>query len=177
MTVQYRAHGILCLNGGRGCGSAISGVDFVATSGTLTFAPRQTEKTVSVSTTVDSEDDGTEELALELSNPTNDEFRTRWSGRGGEYVTARILNNDDPPVTTPAVSISAGADVTEGIGATFTVTASLAPAAALTVNVTVTESGGYATAGTQQVTVLDRGYGRPSRWRRWMTVRTSRTGR
>ena len=57
------------------------------------------------------------------------------------------------PATTPEVSIAAGNAVTEGESATFTVTANPAPSAALTVGVTVTESGGYATAGTRQVTV------------------------
>ena len=152
VTVQYEAQGIQCVRG-HDCGSAKSGVDYVATSGTLTFAPRQTEKRVSVSTTDDSEHEGTEELTLVLSNPTNAGFRLWWSNKEFEPVWARILDNDDATVTTPEISISAGAEVTEGSGATFTITASPAPAADLTVNVTVTESGGYATAGTQQVTV------------------------
>ena len=261
VTVQYQAQGIHCL--GDDCGSATSGVDYAATSGTLTFAPRETEKTVSVSTTDDSDHERTERLDLELSNPTNAVFRNGWSNRDEEYVTARILDNDDPPVAsfalqassvqedsgthnvtvnlsptptysitlnyrvesgtaarledhglgsgavsvpsgattatlpvqiidddvedsgetfvlaltagagyrvganskhtvtilnhetaaTPEVSISAGTGVTEGGSATFTLRASPAPAAALTVDVTVTESGGYATAGTRQVTV------------------------
>ena len=56
-------------------------------------------------------------------------------------------------VATPEISISGGAGVTEGTAATFTLTATPAPAAALTVKVTVTEAGGYATGGTQQVTI------------------------
>ena len=53
----------------------------------------------------------------------------------------------------PEVSIAAGADVTEGADATFTLTANPVPASALTVEVAVTQSGEYATAGTRQVTI------------------------
>ena len=73
VTVQYQARGSNCFSG-HSCGSAISGADYVAASGTLTFAPHQTEKTVSVSTTDDSGHEGTETLYLELSNPTNAVF-------------------------------------------------------------------------------------------------------
>ena len=53
----------------------------------------------------------------------------------------------------PEVAIAAGADAAEGGDATFTVTATPAPTSSLTVGVTVTEAGGYATAGTHQVTL------------------------
>ncbi len=59
-----------------------------------------------------------------------------------------------PPVTVPAVSISAGDAVTEGGDAVFTVTASPAPAAELTVTVTVAADGEYGvTAGEKTVTI------------------------
>ena len=59
-----------------------------------------------------------------------------------------------PPGTVPAVSVSAGADVTEGGDAVFTVTASPAPAAELAVSVTVAADGEYGvTAGSRTVTV------------------------
>ena len=54
----------------------------------------------------------------------------------------------------PSVSIAAkAASVTEGGGAVFTLTASPAPRASLTVGVTVTEAGGYASAGKHRVTI------------------------
>ena len=57
-------------------------------------------------------------------------------------------------VTLPAVSVSAGADVTEGGDAVFTVTASPAPAAELSVTVTVATAGEFGvTAGSQSVTI------------------------
>ena len=91
VTVQYQPREIPCLGG---CASATSGVDYVATSGTLTFAPHQTEKTVSVPTTDDSEHEVTEYLYLKLSNPTNAVLRTRRSSIDERRVEARILDND-----------------------------------------------------------------------------------
>ena len=58
------------------------------------------------------------------------------------------------PLTLPAVSVSAGADVTEGGDAVFTVTADPAPAAELSVTVTVATAGEFGvTAGTQTVPI------------------------
>ncbi len=60
----------------------------------------------------------------------------------------------DPVVVDPVVSVAAGADITEGGDAVFTLTASPAPAAPLTVTVDVSASGGYgAVTGTSTVTV------------------------
>ena len=58
------------------------------------------------------------------------------------------------PLTLPAVSVSAGADVTEGGDAVFTVTASPAPAAELSVTVTVATAGEFGvTAGSRTVSI------------------------
>ena len=58
------------------------------------------------------------------------------------------------PLTLPAVSVSAGADVTEGGDAVFTITASPAPAAALSVTVTVATAGEFGiTAGSRTVPI------------------------
>ena len=103
VTVQYQPREIPCLGG---CASATSGVDYVATSGTLTFAPHQTEKTVSVPTTDDSEHEVTEYLYLKLSNSTNAVLRTRRSSIDERRVEARILDNDAPPVASFALQAS-----------------------------------------------------------------------
>ena len=58
------------------------------------------------------------------------------------------------PLTLPAVSVSAGADVTEGGDAVFTVTANPAPAAELSVTVTVATAGEFGvTAGSRTVPI------------------------
>ncbi|MCY3923803.1 MAG: hypothetical protein OXG27_15600, partial [Chloroflexi bacterium] len=49
---------------------------------------------------------------------------------------------------TPVISISGGADINEGDAATFTITATPAQSAALTVSLTVSQRGDYAKAGT-----------------------------
>ena len=62
----------------------------------------------------------------------------------------------DAPPPLPQVSVSPGPGVTEGGAATFTVSASPPPEAPLTVSVTVSQSGDYASpgaAGTRSVTI------------------------
>ena len=69
-------------------------------------------------------------------------------------VVAALAALEAPPLTLPAVSVSAGADVTEGGDAVFTVTANPAPAAALSVTVTVATAGEFGvTAGSRPVTI------------------------
>ncbi|WP_419924752.1 S8 family serine peptidase [Candidatus Poriferisocius sp.] len=66
--------------------------------------------------------------------------------------TVQVLDDDDPPLVIPEISIAAAGDVTEGADAVFTVTAT--PAAAVQVAVTVTAAGDYgATAGARTVDV------------------------
>jgi len=67
-------------------------------------------------------------------------------------ATVNVADDDDPPV--PTVSITAGSDVVEGSAASFTVSASPAPSAALTVTVNVAASGDFGvTTGSRTVTV------------------------
>ncbi len=57
------------------------------------------------------------------------------------------------PTPPPQVSIAAGADVTEGSDAEFTITATPAPASGLDVTVDVSQVGGYAATGSRTVTI------------------------
>ena len=69
-------------------------------------------------------------------------------------ATVSVSDDDDPPVIAPIVSIAAGSDVSEGNDATFTITAAPNPTSALTVNLTVSQSGSFgASTGTQTVTI------------------------
>ena len=71
-------------------------------------------------------------------------------GSAGSGTVA--VRDDDAPL--PVVTLAAGAAVTEGGNAVFTLTASPAPAADLPVTVTVTADGDWGvTAGTQTVTI------------------------
>ena len=71
-------------------GTATEGADYTATSGTLTFNPGETSKTVSVPVQDDRHEDGGETFRLLLSNPS-----------GGNAYLANTwaigtINNDDP---------------------------------------------------------------------------------
>ncbi|MYB18722.1 MAG: PKD domain-containing protein [Holophagales bacterium] len=73
-----------------------------------------------------------------------------------DTTSIRVAVNEADP-STPVVSISGGRAVTEGAAASFTVTASPAPAAPITVNLTIAETGGGFVAagelGLKRVTV------------------------
>ena len=81
-----------------------------------------------------------------------------WLGNTRWDRTARTLEAmeqcDNPPPATPEISIAAGSGVTEGSDATFTVTASPTPQAALPVSVSVSQSGDFGVStGAQTVTI------------------------
>ncbi len=71
-------------------GSALAGVDYTATSGTLAFLAGETTKTVSVPVIDDDIDEGSETLTLALSNPSG----------GNAYIAdataTGTITNDDP---------------------------------------------------------------------------------
>ena len=72
---------------------------------------------------------------------------------GAFTLTVVGLPDHAPPAAGPEISIAAGADITEGSDATFTVSATPTPSADLAVTVEVTQSGDYASTGTQTVTI------------------------
>ncbi len=149
VTVQYETSevqwGVVRVNGEDSSTGAKGGTDFVATSGTLTFAPHETEKTVSVSTMDDSEHEGSEYLYLKLSNPKNAAFRTLRVGYGDQHVEARILDNDDPPPA-PVVSFASQASSAQEGSGTQDVTVNLSPAPTSAINLNY-RSRGTASSG------------------------------
>ncbi len=78
--------------------------DYTATSGTLTFAPGQTTKEISVVVKGDTKNEADETILLQLSAPTNARV-------GVNPGTATITNDDD---STTVVSLSQAVTVTEG---------------------------------------------------------------
>ncbi|HET9317550.1 MAG TPA: Calx-beta domain-containing protein, partial [Vicinamibacteria bacterium] len=121
-------------------GTAASGTDFVASSGTLAFAPGATTALASVQTVQDSIDEVDETFVVNLTSPTN---VTVADGQG----TVFIDDNDGP-------RISAGdASVTEGNAGTtplnFQVT--LSATSPQEVRVDYQTSDGTATAGSDYV--------------------------
>jgi hypothetical protein len=92
-------------------GTATSGSDFTATSGTLTFAAAETTKTITVATTDDSIVESSETVLVNLSSPTGGATITTGQGSG------TIVDNDGS-----SFAIGNAAAVTEGGALTFTVT-------------------------------------------------------
>ena len=94
---------------GTGANAATAGADYTATSDTLTFAPGETEKTVSVPVLDDSHDEGEETFTLTLSNPqggnawlkdatatgtivNTDAMPKAWLARFGRTVAEQVLD-------------------------------------------------------------------------------------
>ena len=109
-------------------GTATAGSDFQTASGTLTFAPGETSKTITVAVLGDQMYEPNETFAVNLSGATN---ATIGDGNGIGTIV-----NDDTYVT-PSISIG---DVSKAEGRngstlfTFTVTLSVPSATAVTVN-------------------------------------------
>ena len=123
---------------------------FGATTGADTVTiPTTGSATFTVSTTNDSTDEPNGSVTATLSTGTGYTV----SGTNNA-ATVAVSDDDDPPLATPTISIVAGSGVTEGSDATFTVTASPTPASALTVNLTVSQSGSFvASTGADTVTI------------------------
>jgi uncharacterized repeat protein (TIGR01451 family) len=79
--------------------------DYTTQSGTLTFAPGELTKTITVPTTEDSLDEPDETFTVTLSNPQNVLL--------GDGQATGTISDDDEPAPTPAISIS-DSSVTEG---------------------------------------------------------------
>lgn len=110
-------------------GTALAGSDYTAVSGTVTFAPGETSRTVSVPVVRDLVLESTESFTLELSNPSG---ATLDDASG----VATIQDDDSAVPPTPSASI-ANVSVNEGNSGTsiarFTVTLSAAASGPVTV--------------------------------------------
>ena len=90
-------------------GTAEEGSDYIATSGTLAFAPGESAKTITVATREDEVDEENETFTLNLSRPDGATIQ--------DGTATGTINDDDEP---PAILI-ADAEVQEGEAAEFTV--------------------------------------------------------
>ena len=133
----------------RVAGTATSGSDYKALSGSVTVSRGATTAKIPVTLIDDSLKEGSETIILDLT------------GSGGYKVTSpgthtlTIVDDETSASLEPQVTIAAGASpVTEGSDATFTVTANPAPASPLAVTVTVATDGDYGViAGDRTVTI------------------------
>ena len=113
--------------------------DYQSASGTLTFAPGATSKTMSINVVGDSRYEANETFSVELTSPANATL-----GRG--EATATILNDDRfvPPTIYAVVGVPPGS-IAEGNAAAFTIL--LSEPAASTVQVGYRTVSGTAVAG------------------------------
>ena len=80
------------------------------------------------------------------------------SGRGytvgsASSVSVNVADDDNPPPTTPEITISGGSGITEGGTVSFTINVSPAPESPITVNIRVSQSGSWGATGAATVTV------------------------
>ena len=107
VTLDRPASGPVTVDYATADGSATAGADYAARSGTLTFAPGETAKTVSVPVLDDAHDEGEETLALALSNASgariedgaatgtienSDPLPQAWLARFGRTVAAQVAD-------------------------------------------------------------------------------------
>lgn len=121
-------------------GTATAGQDYVATSGTLTFAPGQTVKTVAVPVRGDAVDEADRSFRVRLRDPSACTI-----GRGTATVT---IQDDDPP---PTVSIEDRSVAEGAAGSNMTATLAVTLSARSAKTITV----GYATADGTATTPAD----------------------
>ena len=108
-------------------GTAEEGSDYIATSGTLAFAPGESAKTITVATREDEVDEQNETFTLNLSRPDGATIQ--------DGAATGTINDDDEP---PTIVVS-DAEAEEGDPVKFTVTLSAVTSRTVTVD--------YATAG------------------------------
>ena len=112
-------------------GSATSGVDHAAIpSGTLTFAPGETSKTISVTVNGDTDMEPDEGIGVRLSNPGPSGFALA-TGRG-RLATGVIVDDDRPTLTIDSPRVAEGNSGTTEL--VFTVTLSPASTGQVTVD-------------------------------------------
>jgi chitinase len=119
--------------------TATAGQDYVAKTGTLTFAPGETTKVITVKVTGDTAIEGNETLKINLSSPSGATIADR--------VASGMIVNDDARITVANTSATEGNDGTTNLA--FTV--KLSAAASGPVTVAYATSNGSARAGQDYI--------------------------
>jgi uncharacterized repeat protein (TIGR01451 family) len=118
-----------------------SSSDYISSSGTLTFAPGEISKSISVLVNGDTSFEPDETFSVDLTNPTNAKL-------GDNSGLGKILNDDsNPTISINDVTINEGNSGTSS--ATFTVTLSSPSTNTVTVNFTTVD--GTALAGSDYI--------------------------
>jgi alpha-tubulin suppressor-like RCC1 family protein len=123
-------------------GGALDGLDYVGGAGTVTFAPGQTEQTISIPILNDGFFEYTEGFSVALGNPTEGAALGAW------VAWVYILDNDSgPQFSTSTLTVNENAGEA-------TITVSLATDETNTVTVNYATSDGSATAGFDYIPVF-----------------------
>jgi thermitase len=139
ITLSAAATGTVTVNFATAGGAATSGTDFVFQSGTLSFAPGETSKTIVVDVIGDTAFEGNETFSLALSGASSNATITTASAVG-------TITNDDQQPAPPRLSISS-VSALENIGSfVFTVTLSAPSATSVSVRF-ATANGTASTSG------------------------------
>ncbi len=138
VTLSAASGQIVTVDFSTGDGSASALEDYTPQSGTLTFAPGETSKTISVAVLGDTFNEPSETFVVNLSNATNANIS---DGQG----TCTIFNDD----AFPTLSINS-ISVTEGTGGTVNavLTVTMSPVSGQTVTVDFGTADGTASAGS-----------------------------
>ena len=107
VSLSRAASGSVAVDYATSDGTASAGEDYTAASGTLTFAPGETEKAVAVAVLDDAKDEGEETFTLMLSNPSgaviadgqatgtienSDPLQQAWLARFGRTVASQVVD-------------------------------------------------------------------------------------
>ncbi len=117
--------------------SATAAQDYIAQTGTLTFAPGQTQGTISIALLDDNTDEADETLTLTLSNASRGSV-------GGDPAIGTIRDDDAPPVVTLIARVASEASA-------LSATVRLDAPSSSTVTVDFATQDGTATAGLDYV--------------------------
>ena len=116
VTLDRSRHAVVTVDYATADGTATAGADYTPANGTLSFAAGETVKTVSVAVLDDSHDEGSETMALRLSNATGariaggtatgtientDHMPAAWLARFGRTVTGQVLDAVEARLTGP----------------------------------------------------------------------------
>ena len=126
VTLSRAASGTVTVDYATADGTAVAGEDYTATSGTLTFAPGEREKTVAVPILDDGHDEGEETFLFRLSNAqgariedgeatgtieNSDKMPKAWLARFGRTVAEQVVDSVQARLEAPR---QAGAEATLG---------------------------------------------------------------